>query len=64
MAAPHTVPKDTFIAILHRAGFTAEVIDEIASQVPDPIDLDRDSTLLLRLGISRDLLSDRLGYSP
>jgi hypothetical protein len=62
--ATHTVSKDIAIAVLRRAGFSEEVIGEIASQLPDPIDLDRDSAFLLRHGITRDALTDRMGGSP
>jgi hypothetical protein len=35
-----------------------------AGLLPDPIDLDRDGDFLLRHGITRDHLIDRLGGSP
>jgi hypothetical protein len=60
----HTIPKNEAMAVLNRAGFPPEVIDEIASQLADPVDLDRDSSLLLRYGITRDELTDRMGGSP
>jgi hypothetical protein len=60
----NTVPKAEAIAVFKRAGFPAEVIDEIASQLSDLIDIDRDSSLLLRYGITRDELADRMGGSP
>jgi hypothetical protein len=60
----HTIPKKEAMAALHRAGFPPEVIDEIASQLGDPVDLDRDSSLFLRYGITREELDDRMGGSP
>jgi hypothetical protein len=60
----HTIPKSEAIAVLTRAGFPPEVIDEVASQLSDPIDFDRDSSLLLRYGITREELTDRMGGSP
>jgi hypothetical protein len=60
----HTIPKSEAIAVLTRAGFSREVIDEVASQLSDPIDLDRDASLLLRYGITREELADRMGGSP
>ena len=50
--------------ILRRAGVSSERIDEIAVQLPDPIDLQRDQAALERLGVSRGLLVDRMGGSP
>jgi len=47
----NTIPKAEAMAVFKRAGFPAEVIDEIASQLSDPVDVDRDSSLLLRLGL-------------
>jgi hypothetical protein len=59
-----TVPKETAIAVLRKAGFSEEVINELASQLPDPIDVDRESSLLLRYGVTMETLTDRLGGSP
>ena len=59
-----TVPKETAIAVLRKAGFSEEVINELASKLPDPIDVDRDSSLLLRYGVTMETLTDRLGGSP
>jgi hypothetical protein len=64
MAGQHTISKETGLAVLRRAGFASKVIDELASQLPDPIDLDRDASLLLRYGITREVLTDRMGGSP
>ena len=64
MVNQNTIPKAEAMAVLKRAGFPPEVIDEIASQLSDPVDVDRDSSLLLRYGITRDELADRMGGSP
>jgi hypothetical protein len=56
--------KDAVMAVIRRAGFTPEMIEELATQLPDPVDLDRDSNLLARYGVTRTHLSDRLGGSP
>ena len=64
MVGQHTIPKETAKAVLRRAGYPTELIDEIASKLPDPVDLDRDSSLLLSYGITREVLTDRLGGSP
>ena len=52
------------MAVFRRAGFSEEVINELASQLPDPIDIDRESSLLDRYGITMETLTDRMGGSP
>ena len=59
-----TFPKDTAMAVLRRAWYSEEVIHEQARQVPDPIDVDRESSLFLRYGITMERLSDLMGASP
>jgi hypothetical protein len=56
--------KDAVVAVIRRAGFTSEMIKDLARQLPDPVDLDRDSNLLARYGVTRTHLTDRLGGSP
>jgi hypothetical protein len=50
--------------ILRRAGYSDEFIEELLSQLPDPIDLQRDEQILARYGVSRERLMDRMGGSP
>jgi hypothetical protein len=50
--------------VLRRAGFSAEQIDQILGQLPDPFDLDSDGSTLQRLGLTHDRLVDRMGGSP
>jgi hypothetical protein len=50
--------------VLRRAGYPAEVIREVLSQLPDPIDLHRDQQILSRYGLDTERLVDRLGGSP
>jgi hypothetical protein len=50
--------------ILRRAGYSDEFIQELLSQLPDPIDLQRDEQILARYGVSRERLMDRMGGSP
>jgi hypothetical protein len=64
MDRQHTISKEEAMKVLGRAGVPAEVIDEIAAQLEDPVDLDRHSSLFLRYGITRDILADRMGGSP
>jgi hypothetical protein len=56
--------KATVIEIIRRAGYTPEVIDELSSHLQDPVDLDRDASLLAHYGVTRTALTDRLGGSP
>jgi len=50
--------------VLRRAGYPDEVIREVLSQLPDPIDLQRDQQILARYGLGSERLMDRLGGSP
>jgi hypothetical protein len=56
--------KSEVIYIIRRAQYTPEMIDEIAAQLPDPVDLDECASLLARYGMTRGQLMDRLGSSP
>lgn len=49
---------------LRRAGYSDEFIDEVLSQLPDPINLHRDAEVLGRYGLSQERLKDRMGGSP
>jgi hypothetical protein len=42
----------------------AEAADELALVLPETVDLDRDSELLARHGVSHDDLISRMGGSP
>jgi hypothetical protein len=64
MGGPHSRPKKAIVAALRRAGFSRDVIDELASQLPDEVDLDKHSALFLRYGITMETLTDRMGASP
>ena len=50
--------------ILRRAGYSDEFIREVLSQLPDPIDVERDAQILGRYGLNRERLMDRMGGSP
>ena len=52
------------VPILRRVGYPPDEIDEIAAHLPDPVDVDRDSRLLARYGLTRERLMDRMGASP
>jgi hypothetical protein len=50
--------------VLHRAGYSEEFIHEFLSQLPDPVDLDRDEPIFARYGLSSERLMDRRGSGP
>jgi hypothetical protein len=50
--------------VLRHAGYSDEFIQELLSQLPDPIDLERDQQILARYAISPERLMDRMGGSP
>jgi hypothetical protein len=62
MVEKRTMSKAKVIEIVRRAGYPPAMVDEIASQLPDPVDLD--DPILLHYGLTRDHLIDRLGGSP
>jgi hypothetical protein len=49
---------------LRREGYSDEVISELLSQLPDPIDLERDQEILGRYGVNAERLMDLMGGSP
>jgi hypothetical protein len=64
MAKPQRFPKAAVLDAVRRAHYPQDVIDEIDRQLPDPVDYDRDQSVLIRYGITFDHLIDRLGGSP
>jgi hypothetical protein len=50
--------------VLRRAGYSDEFISDVLSQLPDPIDLQRDQQILARYGLSPERLMDRMGGGP
>ncbi len=64
MRAHIEISHAEFARVLRRAGYPAEEIEKIAAQLPDPIDVDRDSEILARNGLSRAHLMSRMGASP
>lgn len=49
---------------LRGAGYSDEFIRELLSQLPDPIDVQRDEPIFSRYGLSPERLMDRMGASP
>ncbi len=61
---PESRSHEEFTRVLHRAGYSDEFIRDVLSQLPDPVDLERDQQVLARYGLSAERLMDRLGGSP
>jgi hypothetical protein len=59
------VPKQQVLAVLARVG-RQDLIEEAERTLPDPVDTDRDidQERLLKYGLTRGQLIDRLGASP
>lgn len=58
------ISKAEATKVLARVGVSKERIADILSQLDDPIDVDRDTAILEKYGISRDILVNRMGGSP
>jgi hypothetical protein len=61
---PAGVSHEEAARVLRRAGYSDEFIREVLSQVPDPIDVQRDEQVFARYGLSPSRLMDRMGGSP
>lgn len=61
---PESRSHEEVARVLRRAGYSDEVIHEILSQLPDPVELHRDQEILARYGLDPERLMDRLGGSP
>jgi hypothetical protein len=59
-----TITKAEAFKVLRRVGIPAATLDRVRIELSDPIDLDRDSAVLGRYGITREHLIDRIGGSP
>ena len=57
------ITKRTALDMLEKIG-PREHIDEAARTLPDPIDADRDASLLAQYGIELNQLRERFGASP
>jgi hypothetical protein len=64
MTEGRRISQAEFVQLLRRVGYPRELIEEIAAQLADPIDVERDSHILERYGLTREHLMDRLGASP
>jgi hypothetical protein len=59
-----TISHADLLGALRRVGYPMATIEEIAAQLSDPIDLDRDADILARYGVTRGHLTDLMGASP
>jgi hypothetical protein len=50
--------------MLRRAGFPEETVQALAPRLDDPIDTERDATVLAQYGVTIDELISRMGGSP
>ena len=50
--------------MMRRIGYPPDVVEEIKTQVPDPIDVERDAPILARYNLTRGRLMEILGASP
>jgi hypothetical protein len=62
--ASSKISKKDFLQILAKAGVPQEIIKATDEQLQDPIDLERDGIFLVRHGLDRDQLINRMGGSP
>jgi hypothetical protein len=58
------MPKAELARVLERADLPPDLIQEVTGELPDPVDLDRDSSVLDRYGLTRARLVDIMGGSP
>jgi hypothetical protein len=64
MTGTQKMSKAEAAKVLREVGLTATTIKEILDPLPEPLDLDRDGDHLLRHGVTRDRLINRMGGSP
>jgi hypothetical protein len=55
--------KAEVLRVLRHAGLS-QVADQLAPELPEVVDLDRDYHLFQRYGVDRDVLVSRMGGSP
>jgi hypothetical protein len=61
---PHLRRKADILAVLRRAGYSEDIVTALETELPDPVDIDRDGEVLFRYGITLDAVIDRMGGSP
>lgn len=58
------IAKADAVEMLRRARFSEETIQALQSRLDDPIDTERDATVLAQHGVTIDELISRMGGSP
>ncbi len=61
---PTTMSKAEASKVLLNVGYSWARIGEILGPLKNPIDFERDGTVLAEHGVTRDTLIDRMGGSP
>jgi hypothetical protein len=63
MSMPTQFSRQHVIDVLNRVGYT-ELAEEASRVLPDPVDFDQLEQLVIRYGVTRDDLINRMGGSP
>lgn len=61
---PQRRSRDDVLQVLRRLAFPDDVIAEIASKLPESVDVEEACNVLQAYGLSRDAAMSRLGASP
>jgi hypothetical protein len=61
--ARQKVSKREVLEMMQRVGL-GELVAKADRELPDPVDVKRDQALLIKYGMDRDRLIDRMGGSP
>jgi hypothetical protein len=64
MNVPMKMSKAEFTRVLERVGLPPALIEELLKELPDPVDLDRDTAVLDRHGLNRGHLTNMMGGNP
>jgi hypothetical protein len=64
MSEASTYSKEHVLAVVRRAGWSTQAVDELESGLPDTVDVEALGSLFDKLGINRDSLTSALGGSP
>jgi hypothetical protein len=64
VAHPPPQSHEEAARVLRHAGYSEDFISEVLSQLPDPIDVQRDQPILDRYGLSPERLMEQMGGSP
>lgn len=58
------VSRTEVVRLVRHAGYPTELIEEIAAQLPDCVEVEGEWQLLERYGLTRERLMERMGGSP